>query len=158
MINAFQDLGKAFSVVNKEMTLCNTKLNDKFRWNMYLFKQYMAAMETPIGFVGHVGMNVVIYNRKIHTEIGQCLTAYESGDMKTYGYLLGEILGNIFLGYWWAFAPNPTVTPEQALAARFLEGLLKGAINAEGLDNIETCIQDAAVITADTENAVHDFI
>jgi len=38
-----------------------------------------------------------------------------------------------------------------------VEGILKGALDAEGFDDIEHCIQDAATVIKDAEIAVQDF-
>lgn len=41
--------------------------------------------------------------------------------------------------------------------AQIIEGILVGALNAEGLSNIENCIKDSRIVFDDVEEAVQDF-
>lgn len=42
-------------------------------------------------------------------------------------------------------------------AELIVKGILEGAVKAEGLTNIETCIQDVETVVKDSEIAIQDF-
>jgi hypothetical protein len=53
--------------------------------------------------------------------------------------------------------PKPEVSVDVKMMVQIVEGFLKGAVQAEGLTDIEKCIQDAEGVVKDAETAITDF-
>lgn len=52
---------------------------------------------------------------------------------------------------------SATLTPTEQKALSITEGFVKGALDAEGFDDIEKCIKDGETLVSDSETAFTDF-
>lgn len=93
------------------------------------------TISSPTSFAWHVGKDIVANGVKITHEVDNSMNAYEKKDFYNFGYNLGEMTEQVFLG---PMSVDYVDTKADVIA--FTEGFLFGALEAEGFDDIEHCI------------------
>jgi len=71
---------------------------------------------------------------------------------------MGDALAETFLGSLEVTQQERnSMDPAVKQAIEIISGILRGAVNAEGLQNINDCIQDSKIIVDDSIIAIKDF-
>jgi len=114
-------------------------------------KHMAEAFENPKTFAFTAGKNLLVNGKEIYGEITNAVDAYKAEDWHAFGFNTGEAAAKIIFG------------EEQArkIDAEKLKGivggLIMGALDAEGFDDIVKCIKCSEHIFFDVEEAVKDF-
>merc|ERR1739838_1117435 len=101
----------------------------------------------------HVGQDILIHGVDIINEVSDSITQFKNSEYEAFGEDLGKALAQILVG----MEKQRPQDEKLKTAALIFGGILEGAIEAEGLDNLEKCIKDITTVVEDVEEAVQDF-
>lgn len=101
----------------------------------------------------HVGQDILIHGVDIINEVNDAIGQFKNSQYEAFGEDLGKALAQILIG----MERQRLQDEKLKTAALIIGGILEGAIDAEGLDNIENCIKDITTVVEDVEKTVQDF-
>lgn len=109
----------------------------------------------------HIGKDILVNGQNIFSQIEDAISNYKAGKYEAFGEDIGDALALTLIGKTEMMKAQARSTSDANAhlkeVAQITEGILIGAINAEGLDNIEHCLTDAEHIFGDIKSAVGDF-
>lgn len=125
-------------------------------------------MKNPVTMSIHISEDLVLNGKDIYAHMRYAMMYREFGLYEKLGKELGDALALVLIGKQ-EIDVNPAlaeihertndeaIPPGLIIAARIFEGMLIGAVRAEGLDNMEACIVGADDIISSVTRAVQDF-
>lgn len=112
-----------------------------------MFKQF----SSPWSLAVHVGKDLLVNGSDILKEVVLAQQFYLTAKYEDAGEQIGEAIAKTVVG---KEKPEQSILTPAHDASQIVIGLLEGAIQAEGLDNIEACIANSEQILKDVEIAV----
>lgn len=121
----------------------------------------LRQFKTPMSFAYHVGKDILVNGKDIYGQIKDAISNYKAAKYEAFGEDIGDALALTLIGRNQLMAAQAVQASEAKATvgevAQITEGILIGAVNAEGLDNIEACLTDAEHVFGDVKAAVGDF-
>ena len=117
----------------------------------------LKTLKNPLTLAMDVYQNIKINGADISHHIASASTDFSSANYVGFGTDIGTALAEITLGKEVSAVGSVQYSPAVTEAFAITKGLLKGALKAEGLDNIENCINDTIQIVDNVEIAIDDF-
>jgi len=114
----------------------------------------VSVFNSPQAFAYHVGKDLLVNGQDIFHEIETAVTDYEASNWSDFGYQIGEAAAKTIIG---KPTPEEKVKLDRIALEQIVEGVLRGALHAEGFDDINHCLTDAEHVFTDAENAYNDF-
>ena len=156
--NGLTDLSNAFLKMVEAVKLCDQPKDIQELENL---EKMIMSFKDPKVFIAHVGKDIWVNGVDIFNHIKTGVADYEASKYEDFGKEMGDALAEVLLGtielkrtgqY-----DDETIDPKLLEAIQIIVGVLKGAVEAEGLDNIENCVKDSGDIVVDVYDAVMDF-
>ena len=99
------------------------------------------SFKSPKAFAWHLEEDLVVNGVNIFHKIEDAITQFDENNYEQFGEDIGDSLAMIVLGN----EQNMTVTPIDVVHAMedIVEGILWGAIKAEGYDDIKGCLSNS---------------
>lgn len=144
-----EDVADVFTTISAGIKECSTspdiqKLDDLI--------EMLKSFKSPTDFAFHIGKDIIVNGANIFANVEDGLAAYKAENYEKVGEDLGVALDLVVFGQ---ASKGMKINPEQALL--IAGGILKGAVEAEGLSNLEACLTGGEVIIKDVVEAVEDF-
>ena len=112
----------------------------------------------------HIGEDILVNGISIEHEIQDAITMYDGQNYEAFGEDIGAAMAMVFLGTDQTEVPDvgptkimPDFKGNVHQVEEIVAGILVGAVEAEGLENIEGCIKDSEHFFDDVLDAVQDF-
>lgn len=150
VIKGMEDLGDVFDTMASGVQTCS---QPKDLEELLKLKKMIASFKDPKVFIAHVGHDLIVNGVDIFKKVSDTIGAIEGGKYEAGGMLLGDILAETFIG---ELEMNMQENSLQ-VAEEITIGILAGAVNAEGLDNIKNCLHDDKIIIGDVMSAIPHF-
>jgi hypothetical protein len=109
------------------------------------------AFKSPTSFAWHVGKDLLLNGHDIYNDIDDGIKSFNSKNWNKFGQDIGHASAKLLLG------EKEHLKVDVQMMVQIVEGFLKGAVQAEGLTDIEKCIQDVEGVVSDAETAIADF-
>jgi hypothetical protein len=142
------EVADMIKAIQSSMTACATVPAD-----IKKMEDMVKAFKSPSSFAWHVGKDLLLNGVDIYHDIDAGIKDYNSQSWNNFGHDIGHASAKLLLGK----PEEKKVSVDVQMMVQIVEGFLKGAVQAEGLTDIEKCIQDAEGVVSDVETAVTDF-
>jgi len=150
---AAEDLGQAFSTISNAINLCSKPADLA---QLHKFEEAVKIFAHPKELIIHAGLDFLMNGQDILKHLENALEYYKADNkMEKFGEELGLAIDELFIGE--LKGEQITIDPRVEKSAKIVKGILYGAIKAEGLDNIDNCIQDFIPIAEGVEESVELF-
>lgn len=157
-----EDIADALTVVSTAMKTCSQSKDIE---KLQKLEQMLEQFKTPKSFAMHIGKDILVNGKDIYTQIKDAISNYKAADYEAFGEDIGDALALTLIGKTEMMAQQALATSASAAQeennltelAQITEGILIGALDAEGLDNIEGCLKDGGHLFGDMKNAIGDF-
>lgn len=151
--NGLSDLSDALHTITGAYKLCTA---DKDTKQLEKMEAMIATFKNPLTLAVDIYENIKMNGADISSHMAKASTDFASQDYTAFGTDIGAALAEVSLGKASALGGKQT-SPALTEALDITRGILMGAIKAEGLDNIESCINDTVQIIDNVEVAIDDF-
>lgn len=112
----------------------------------------------PVRFAFHVLKDLIHNGVQIYHDIHDAIDNYHAEKYYAFGENCGEILEKVLVGYVESDEPITTfVSISKSQVAQIVNGVLKGALEAEGADDLEQCLADTDLTIEDLNKAYNDL-
>jgi dihydroxyacetone kinase DhaKLM complex PTS-EIIA-like component DhaM len=157
--NGIGDVGDALLELSDAIDLCESTPEKEDLKNLIAM---IKSFKNPKTFIYHVGKDLIVNGIDILHQIENATTAFHAAQYEKAGQYLGDALAEALIGsiqekFSTELRHSKNLDPAWIEAADIIEGVLKGAVQAEGLQNIESCVKDSEEIVGDVYHAVKDF-
>ena len=112
------------------------------------------TFKNPRTFIAHVGKDISINGVDIFKHIKTGVAEFQQAQYYNFGKDMGDALAETLIGTIQMEQKEKKMNPKFQEAIDIVSGILEGAIDAEGLDNIEGCVKDGELILEDTYDAI----
>lgn len=145
-----EDVADVFTTISSGIKECSQspdiqKLDDLI--------EMLKSFKNPKDFAYHIGKDIIVNGANIFTNINDGIASYKAENYEKVGEDIGVALDLVVFGE--KAAKGVKINPQDALL--IAGGILKGAVEAEGLTNLEACLEGGEVIIKDVVEAVQDF-
>jgi len=144
-------VGKMLESLDVDLADCEGMQTDAAR-----IKVWAEIFRNPKELATTMFTNTIKHIMPIHNDIGKVETDISSQNFEDLGESVADILVQQ-LGPIPQLKEGKTISPQFAEALAITKGVLLGAVKAEGLENIETCVSGPEIILKDVETAIKDF-
>lgn len=144
-------VGKMLEGLDVDLADCEGMQSDAKR-----IKAWAEIFRNPKELASRMFTNTIKHIKPIHTDIGKVEQDVASQNFEDMGEAVADILVQQ-LGAVPQLEEKKTISPQLAEALAITKGVLLGAVKAEGLENIETCLTGPEIILNDVETAIKDF-
>jgi len=148
IVSGLKDIGDILEGIQKDMSDC---ANIKADWGK--MTGMIASFKSPWSFAYHVGKDLVVNGKDIYYEIDTAIADYDQGQWEPFGYQIGTAAAKLLVGE----EEKKAVKVSAIEVEQIVEGILRGALDAEGFTDITQCMNDAETVISDVELAVGDF-
>jgi len=155
LIKAAKELQAGFQSILIDQKDCVAKTQDPV--HLAAIEAYMAKYEKLDSMYSHIESDLAWNSISIAEQLSDAKTKYAAGKFSDYGSDYGLIVDEVLIGTNKIKAQQlgakevPVAVKE---IAQIVEGILIGALKAEGLDNIENCIKDGETIYSDVKDGI----
>lgn len=151
--NGLSDMSDALHTITGAYRLCTSATDMQ---QLKKVEAMLATFKNPITLAVDVYHNIEMNGSDISAHIQKASTDFAAKDYTAFGTDVGTALAEVSLGQVSALR-GESKSADLTEAVDITRGILMGAIQAEGLDNIESCINDTVQIIDNVEVAIDDF-
>lgn len=162
---AMKDIFDAVKMIKDDKGKC---ISDVDKYEIAKMESILESWSNPISFISHVGSDLIINGKDVLGHFENAKMYKSMGEYENMGKEIGDALALVLVGKLEISLKNAIqngIAEEMTLknlrdtktAALIVEGILVGAVKAEGLEHIEDCVKDGDKIILDTYHAVQDF-
>lgn len=119
--------------------------------------ELVKSFKNPKTFAMHVSQDILVNGADIFKQIEGTVSNFKAAKYEPAGENIGDALAEILIGTLAQekLAAKKAVNPTDV--EQIIIGVLEGAVDAEGLENIEGCVKDTETLYSEVEAAVKDF-
>ena len=153
--NGLEDMSEALHTITSAYRLCT---NAKDFEQLKKVEAMLVTFKNPLTLAIDVYDNIKLNGKDIGSHMAKASTDFASQDYVAFGTDVGTAIAEVSMGKITVGSEQKVqMSPAVVEAFDITRGILMGAIKAEGLDNIESCINDTIQIVDNVEIAVDDF-
>jgi hypothetical protein len=152
---AVSQLQAAFKQISSNEALCKADSADAA--HLAAVEAYMAKYPDMASLEAHVKSDLLWNGISIARELDAAHSSWNAGDYLAYGQSMGVLVDEVIIGTDKIKAEGlgaKAVAVDAKEVEQIVVGILLGAINAEGLENIQNCIKDGETIFGDVETGI----
>jgi len=141
------DLSDAMKVIAHAVDTCHPEM---LREEIEMFHKMIDEMKkNRVQLVYRIGSDIVVNGANIWHEIQDAQIQYANKNWKMFGRDMGEVLALVFFG-----KPDEGYKSMRVRVTEISQGILAGALKAEGLDGLEHCMEGGYGMFYDFKKAV----
>lgn len=119
------------------------------------------AFKHPLSEVVHIGEHILVNGIAIESDLVHMVHAYDEGNYEKSGEFLGDVISLVFWGKVEmiidGFSADSSDGNEGWEITQVVDGLIIGVFKQEGVDSVETCLEDTSSLAVYMEKAIADF-
>lgn len=151
MIKGAKVVGQMLEALDVDLRDCEGMQTDAKR-----IRVWAEIFRNPKELASTMFANTIKHIMPIHTDIGKVEQDVNSQNYEDMGEAVADLLVQQ-LGPVPQLTQKVAISPKLAEALAITKGVLLGAVKAEGLDNMETCLTGPEIILNDVQIAIKDF-
>lgn len=128
-----EEIGTVVKQISTDLSDCKEIVADITK-----LEKMASTFKSPWSFAYHVGKDLLVDGTDIFAKIDDSIKMYDAGEWTNFGKDVGEAMSLVLIG---EKDHEHTLQMSSSEVEKFLEGLVKGALNQE-LPSVMTCIKD----------------